>query len=265
MANKELKRRLLRRDGGLCGIHVGGCGKPLTFAETTVDHIIPRNVWNTDVEVFQMLSGKDRDQLLQPMHHACNNDRKHGQLDIDFACNCHSSHTSRNKDKVYLEVGCGNSVIDGYIVKLPVEEVGVFLIVNGKTQDGALGYRRQQFGGCFESPFRNASDNLVLSLVPPVPADALPEYRSTCSADSQEITIQTYSEKARQIQVGMKAFLDDWHRMQAAMANIVAYHAQVSATMQRVTFAIATQWPTLDYPKTLAIPAVQWVGQGRRG
>ena len=215
--------------------------------------------------VFQTLSGKYKERLLQPMHRECNNSWKHGQLDLDFACNCHSSHISRNGERVYLEIGCGNSVIEGYSVKLRVEDVGTFLIVNGKTQDGGLGYKRHQYGGCFESPFRNAPENLVLSLDPPIIADTLLTYNSVGSADSQKITIETYREKTRQIQVGMKAFLDNWHRMQAAMANMVACHVQMSATMQRVTSAITTQWPSLDFSKTLAIPSVQRVGQSTRG
>ena len=41
---RERKLNLLKRDNYRCGIHLGGCGKKITLEETSVDHIIPKNI-----------------------------------------------------------------------------------------------------------------------------------------------------------------------------------------------------------------------------
>lgn len=65
------KKRLLRRDDWCCGIHLGGCGKALTVAETTLDHILPRVMGGASLNQ----NPKEDERNLQPMCERCNQRR----------------------------------------------------------------------------------------------------------------------------------------------------------------------------------------------
>ena len=89
MKRRPQLRRLLTRDEGLCGVHLGGCGKPIEDTRgSDVDHIIPS-------AFFSKVAGGDRhlygqDWNCQPTHHACNRS-KAAELDSwpKFRCDCH--------------------------------------------------------------------------------------------------------------------------------------------------------------------------------
>ena len=89
MKRRPQLRRLLRRDERLCGVHLGGCGKPIEDArESDVDHIIPS-------AFFSKVAGGDRrlyerDWNCQPTHIACNQS-KAAELNSwpKFRCVCH--------------------------------------------------------------------------------------------------------------------------------------------------------------------------------
>lgn len=96
MKNKKLQLgRVLKRDSGTCGVHIGGCGRALpTRKSATRDHIIP--------ESFISFMPADRkrdfneDWNIQPMCPKCNNEVRGGQM-ADwplFKCQCH-----------YLQIG----------------------------------------------------------------------------------------------------------------------------------------------------------------
>ena len=87
MGNRVKVRRIWERDGGRCGIHLGGCGKPLRVREATIGHIIPKALLRTAGnrqydEVRSERAGKafeeegrDKrwiDSNVQPMHRECN-------------------------------------------------------------------------------------------------------------------------------------------------------------------------------------------------
>ena len=67
---KKAKPKIMHRDGGLCGIHLGGCGRPITTSdECTVDHIVPQALFNV---IATTPSEFRREQNYQPMHGECN-------------------------------------------------------------------------------------------------------------------------------------------------------------------------------------------------
>ena len=69
---RAVKRKIVPRDSGLCGIHSGGCGQPLT-ANCTVDHIVPLSLAKSvapDPREF------DQPWNYQPMHQECNERKK---------------------------------------------------------------------------------------------------------------------------------------------------------------------------------------------
>ena len=146
-----LKRRLLKKDGYLCGVHVGGCGAPLTLETTTIDHIVPLNILRIDPEIYDQLA---RDQsFLQPMCQDCNSARKQGRLDVAFTCKCHSATFFSLFGRPELLV----SHKKGYVIRrlrISAEESpdGTYLFVWGRTKKGTLGYKPDQFGGVFEYP-----------------------------------------------------------------------------------------------------------------
>lgn len=39
---RDKRKRVLERDGYRCGIHMSGCGKPLSLQEAEIGHIVPK-------------------------------------------------------------------------------------------------------------------------------------------------------------------------------------------------------------------------------
>ena len=60
--------KVMSRDNGLCGIHLGGCGQPIT-GKCEVDHIVPLGLAK-----LVAAAPRDFDSLCnyQPMHESCN-------------------------------------------------------------------------------------------------------------------------------------------------------------------------------------------------
>ena len=93
-ARKQLAA-IMARDGRICGVHMGGCGRFLQkSSDASVDHITPKSF------VWRMPADKRVDFLknwnVQPMCHRCNNESKGGQLNDWplYKCRCH-----------YLQIG----------------------------------------------------------------------------------------------------------------------------------------------------------------
>ena len=63
--------KIMSRDNGLCGIHLGGCGQSIT-GKCEVDHIVP-------LAIAELLAhgAREFDNLwnCQPMHARCNRDK----------------------------------------------------------------------------------------------------------------------------------------------------------------------------------------------
>ena len=100
MRSAKKKKRLLRRDGYICGLHLDGCGERITNSEilnATVDHLIPKAYYKaiTRKEDHPARRGKEfnQDWNCQPMHAKCNVGRG-GQLVgyPRFKCGCHFLH-----------------------------------------------------------------------------------------------------------------------------------------------------------------------------
>ena len=90
MKSSKRLTHLLPRDHCLCGIHVGGCGKPIgNRKDATVDHIFTRSFFK-DREDSIRPKDYNEDWNLQPMHQQCNNERS-GQIYGFplFICFCH--------------------------------------------------------------------------------------------------------------------------------------------------------------------------------
>lgn len=91
----------MKRDNNRCGIHSGGCLRPVSenadgTEKATEDHLIPRRYANRrapDIVAY-------KDWNLQPMHAGCNNARKGQVLGvIGFECNCHGSYVDEQQNR----------------------------------------------------------------------------------------------------------------------------------------------------------------------
>lgn len=101
-ARKQLAR-LLKRDGRLCGIHIGGCGQEIkNRTDATVDHIFTRSFFK-DREVGIRPRIYNRDWNCQPMHPKCNHQRG-GQIYGFplFSCSCHWLQIDRKPNRRHV-------------------------------------------------------------------------------------------------------------------------------------------------------------------
>ena len=116
---RERKLNLLKRDSYRCGIHLGGCGKKITPEETSVDHIIPKNILKRYAKKYMRVEESYKAETkkalgnglfnLQPMCFNCNNAVKGGVFppqDIIKRCSnkcCKFIYIKeRNKSKYHL-------------------------------------------------------------------------------------------------------------------------------------------------------------------
>ena len=87
MSNRRKLQRVLKRDKRLCGVHMGGCGRPIRIGEpTTRDHIVPTALYSKVATKPEF----DQPWNWQPMHKACNEAKGsaiHGWPRFD--CDCH--------------------------------------------------------------------------------------------------------------------------------------------------------------------------------
>ena len=87
MSNRRKLQRVLKRDKRLCGVHMGGCGRPIRIGEpTTRDHIVPTALYSKVATKPEF----DQPWNWQPMHKACNEANGsaiHGWPRFD--CDCH--------------------------------------------------------------------------------------------------------------------------------------------------------------------------------
>ena len=100
MTNMSNKRRLayvLERDHGRCGVHLGGCGERYISPgkgsaggdRFSLDHIVSESWWKDKQSVGTRYYNQEWN--FQPMHRACNNNDKKGQVYgfPVFSCHCH--------------------------------------------------------------------------------------------------------------------------------------------------------------------------------
>ena len=87
VTSRKKRSRLLRRDGHLCGIHLGGCRRRIhSIGGASVDHIFTRSFFRE----FDSPAEVNGDWNCQPMHPQCNQKRQ-GQIYGFplFSCECH--------------------------------------------------------------------------------------------------------------------------------------------------------------------------------
>ena len=68
---RAVKSKIMPRDSRLCGIHLGGCGRPITD-KCEVDHIIPLGLADLIASTPREF---DNPWNYQPMHEECNRDK----------------------------------------------------------------------------------------------------------------------------------------------------------------------------------------------
>ena len=66
--NRSLRKQLLHRDAGRCGIHLGGCGRRLSSRDASVDHIFPKQLLSKELPYWRAFPYFE----LQPMCASCN-------------------------------------------------------------------------------------------------------------------------------------------------------------------------------------------------
>ena len=105
---ERILQRVLRRDRGLCGVHLLGCGQPVV--NPTDDHIVPLSLIKASELDFprsaKMLKGFDSNR--QPMCRACNQAKREKVARAganggwpNFSCKCHALQI-RTDDVVVL-------------------------------------------------------------------------------------------------------------------------------------------------------------------
>lgn len=80
---------IFERDGGRCGVHVGGCGKPIaSLKDATRDEIIPKSYFERGpgAEIDNEWYGEWNTQV---MHKKCNSDKGGQGIAPPFKCGCH--------------------------------------------------------------------------------------------------------------------------------------------------------------------------------
>jgi len=98
---KPRLQRIMKRDNNRCGIHSGGCLRPISenadgTEKATEDHLVPRRFANRRAP--DLVTHKDWN--LQPMHAGCNNARMGQVLGvIGFECNCHGSYVDERQNR----------------------------------------------------------------------------------------------------------------------------------------------------------------------
>ena len=110
MSNRKRLSYLLNRDAHLCGIHVDGCGMPISSrAEASLDHIFTKS-FSKDREDGIRPKHYNRDWNCQPMHQECNTKRG-GQIYGFplFTCSCHWLQIDRTSQGHILKLHYRNS------------------------------------------------------------------------------------------------------------------------------------------------------------
>ena len=136
---KKAKPKIMSRDGGLCGIHLGGCGLPISKCdEVTVDHVTPRALLEP---IAPIPSEFRREHNYQPMHGECNEKkanlmkgRELGEFEkaITTGTNNTPDHWPRFQCKChYLQILDG----DMCVCTLGVAGVGEHKLLNGVVRN----------------------------------------------------------------------------------------------------------------------------------
>ena len=131
---QKLNRLLIRRDGYICGSHVGGCGiEAASGPETDLDHIFPRAFFRDTKSLNP--TEYDSPWNLQRMHKVCNGDTKGGFLFGFplFKCKCHWLRIKKRREKYALEVSYRPS--DADIRQVIVVPYGKFQVGDGRISD----------------------------------------------------------------------------------------------------------------------------------
>ena len=175
-----LKRRLLKRDGNRCGVHVGGCRRKLTLEATTIDHIVPRNILRINPEIYDRLAYDE--SFLQPMCKECNNKVKQGRIEVEFTCKCHSASFFILFGKPELLVSYEKGSVTRRL-RIPAEESpdGTYLYVWGMTKKGTVGYMSDHFGGVFTYPPSSPDESDVIRSFRPTSVQSHKELRASSS------------------------------------------------------------------------------------
>ena len=131
---RKLDRLLLKRDGDLCGPHLGGCGnKAGSKSETDLDHIFPKAFFRDT----KALDPREYDEPwnLQRMHKVCNNETKVGFVSgfPVFTCKCHWLQIRERGGKYALEVSY--SPADADVHRVVVVPHGKFDVGDGTMSD----------------------------------------------------------------------------------------------------------------------------------
>ena len=147
MSSSKQRSRLLRRDGFLCGTHLGGCGKRIeSIRGATVDHIFTQSFFRE----FEAPAEVNGDWNCQPMHPACNVKRA-GQIHGFplFRCVCHWLQI--------VEAPEGHEVVACYQNEMGEQEQHVVCAAEkGITRTkGSTGAFAADFGGAAEVPIQS--------------------------------------------------------------------------------------------------------------
>ena len=131
---RKLNRLLVKRDGDMCGPHIGGCGgKACSNPETDLDHILSQAFFR-DTKVLDPQEYNEPWNV-QRMHKACNNETKGGFLSgfPVFKCKCHWLQIRERRGEYALEVSYSPS--DADIHRVVVVPYGKFDVGYGGISD----------------------------------------------------------------------------------------------------------------------------------
>ena len=151
MSSRAQRHRVLKRDNRMCGLHMGGCGKPIKQGEQyNVDHIIPRALFSKVAE--ERIAEFNEDWNCQPTHVACNDSKGFRLSDWPrFTCKCHYLQIRERDLYIYTRgsVGKGIRKLIDTVVSDRNDRVDAKIIIGtgtGKDGSNIAGYWKDRFG-----------------------------------------------------------------------------------------------------------------------
>ena len=147
MASTKMRSRLLRREGHLCGIHLGGCRRRInSIGKASVDHIFTRSFFRE----FDSPADVNGDWNCQPMHPNCN-EKRGGQIYGFplFSCECHWLRIGETSEghEVVLCYRNEEEELEEHVVCAAGKGITRTKIYTGKFAD--------DFGGATEMPIQS--------------------------------------------------------------------------------------------------------------
>ena len=124
-------REVHERDGGKCGIHIGGCGLDVSVDQATRDELIPQSYFESE-EVRKFENDWFAEWNTQVTHPKCRGIMRGLPVELWFRCACHMAYIDvdketlrvlyRGPDRMWQDNAVAADVIDSYSIFANVQK-----------------------------------------------------------------------------------------------------------------------------------------------